>query len=91
MTIKYAYYLILLINIISLLLMKIDKHKAIKNKYRISEKTLLTLGALFGGLGLYCGMKLFRHKTQKTLFRVLGPLYVFIQSILILLSMKYHI
>ncbi len=89
MTINYTYYLIMLINTITFIIMGVDKLKAIKGKYRIPEKTLLILGFLFGGLGLFLGMRIFRHKTQKTLFRVLAPLYVFLQCLAILMIMKY--
>ncbi|MDQ0157250.1 DUF1294 domain-containing protein [Robertmurraya andreesenii] len=51
------------INILSLLLMYIDKNRAKRNQYRISEKTLW-MAALFGGaLGGVIGMNCFRHKT----------------------------
>ncbi len=46
----------------------IDKLKAKKGAWRISEKTLLLLGALGGALGGLLGMKAFRHKTKHRYF-----------------------
>ena len=46
----------------------IDKRKAKRQKWRISEKTLLLTGLLGGALGALAGMKLFRHKTKHWYF-----------------------
>ena len=54
----------------------IDKHKARKNKWRISEPTLITCAFMMGGVGALLGMYVFRHKTQHTKFRLLIPLAV---------------
>ena len=51
----------------------IDKRKARKDRWRISEKSLLLL-AVFGGIGTFLGMKLFRHKTLKWYFEVVNTL-----------------
>lgn len=61
----------LLINIIALALFRIDKSKAIKGRSRISEFTLLFSSLIGGAMGGVLGMKLFRHKTKKTGFRVI--------------------
>ena len=46
----------------------IDKARAERGAWRISERTLLHL-ALFGGtIGAYAGRALFRHKTRKQPF-----------------------
>lgn len=60
-----------------------DKSKARKGKWRIPEKTLLLFAACFGGLGAFLGMKLFRHKTKHTSFKILVPTFMIIQFILI--------
>lgn len=49
--------------------MMIDKKRAIKHQYRISERTLWTIAIFFGALGLYIGMKNFRHKTKHATFK----------------------
>ncbi|WP_400242724.1 DUF1294 domain-containing protein [Niallia sp. JL1B1071] len=60
---------LVLINILGYLFMRIDKKRAIKHQYRISERTLWTIAILFGALGLYIGMKTFRHKTKHATFK----------------------
>ena len=50
---------------------------------RIPEKMLLFLAFCFGGIGAFCGMQIFRHKTRKPLFRVLVPLSVVINFALL--------
>lgn len=60
----------IIINVVSLLLISIDKRKAIKRNHRISEITFFTLSLLGGFIGIYLGMILVRHKTQKLSFQL---------------------
>ena len=46
----------------------IDKIKAKKGKWRISESMLLSLGFLGGAVGALLSMELFRHKTKHWYF-----------------------
>ncbi len=62
-------YYILAINIITLAVYGLDKYLARTNRYRISEKNLLTLALAGGTIGAYIGQKLFRHKTMKASFQ----------------------
>ena len=41
-----------------------DKKLAQKKQWRIPEARLLTIAALFGSIGMWCGMYLFHHKTK---------------------------
>ena len=68
--------LIIIINILTFLLMGIDKFFAIKNHWRISEKTLLLSAILGGGIGSFLGMITSRHKTKKILFKIIIPLSI---------------
>lgn len=68
--------ILLILNLISFCLYFIDKRKAIKNKQRISEKTLLLSAFLFGSIGAIVGMYLCRHKTKKLKFTILVPLFL---------------
>ena len=61
-------------NLVVFLLYGIDKLKAIRNSWRISEKTLLVSAFLLGGVGAFFGMRIWRHKTQHTSFKLLVPL-----------------
>ena len=49
---------ILAVNIATFLLYGIDKYKAKKGKWRISEATLLTMAAIGGSIGAWAGMRL---------------------------------
>ena len=51
-------------NVAAFLLMGDDKKRAIQQKLRITEKTLLLMALLGGSLGAYMGMQSFRHKTK---------------------------
>lgn len=53
--------------------MLIDKQKAKRGSWRISEKTLFILTLLGGGIGTIVGMYLFRHKTKKVYFTIGFP------------------
>ena len=59
----------LVLNLCAFCLYKIDKEKAKKGKWRITERTLL-LSAVPGGIGARLGMTVWHHKTQKWYFRV---------------------
>jgi len=48
----------------------IDKRKAVKNKWRISERTLIFFTLVGGGIGAFLGMRLVRHKTKRWKFRI---------------------
>ena len=87
-TILYIYIALLAImDIVAFAAYGMDKRKAKKNAWRTSEKTLLLLAACFGGIGAFLGMKVFRHKTQHTSFRIIVPLCALIQiAVLVLLA-----
>lgn len=64
---------LLFISILTFFLFGLDKSKARRSAWRISERTLLllcTLGGCYGGLA---GMYVFHHKTKKPKFFVLIP------------------
>ena len=65
---KIINYYLIFINIYQLIQMGLDKYFAIKNKRRISEKTLIITTLLGGSIGGIFGMKIFRHKTKKFKF-----------------------
>ncbi|MBR6823290.1 MAG: DUF1294 domain-containing protein [Clostridia bacterium] len=64
-----------------------DKLKAERNKWRISERTLLLL-AFFAPFGAIAGMLIFRHKTRKKLFTVLVPLFLAVHLFVIIMVLK---
>jgi uncharacterized membrane protein YsdA (DUF1294 family) len=60
-------------NIAGFLTMGIDKRRAVKNRWRIPERTLFLVALLGGGIGSYLGMHSFRHKTKHMSFRIVLP------------------
>lgn len=68
-----------IINIISFVLMALDKYFAIRKRWRISEMTLLLISALGGSLGTVIGMIVCRHKTSKAKFRYGVPVLILLQ------------
>jgi Predicted membrane protein len=59
------------INLITFIFFGIDKVKARKKNWRIPEKTLFILSFIGGSIGALFAMKKFRHKTQKSEFKML--------------------
>lgn len=74
---------IFIINIISFILMGIDKRAAKNNMYRIPEKAFFSISFLLGSLGTYIGMYKFRHKTKHLSFKVLIPILLIVNIICI--------
>ena len=62
-------FYILCINVVTLIVYGIDKYKAKKAKWRISEATLLLLAILGGSIGAWIGMKIWHHKTMHKKFK----------------------
>ena len=73
-----AYYL-LAINAVAFIMYGIDKYKAKKDKWRISEATLLLLAVLGGSIGAWMGMKVWHHKTMHKKFKYAIPAILLIQ------------
>ena len=76
------------INIFSFFLYKSDKEKAKKKKWRISEKTLLTLGFAGGGIGALSAMHIFRHKTKHYYFWVCNILGIIADTVIVALIFR---
>ena len=85
MTEALLYYLIV-INVVTLIVYGIDKVKAMKGKWRISEATLLILAAIGGSIGALLGMKVWHHKTMHKKFKYGLPLILLVQIALIALT-----
>lgn len=81
-----AYFII--INIVSFALYGLDKRKAIRKKWRISERNLFGIAVFGGALGALFAMVFFRHKTQHILFKVGVPAVLIVQVLLILILKK---
>lgn len=67
--------IIIIINIIAFLIMMVDKIKSRKHGYRrISEGKIFFMAAIFGSVGVYLGILIFRHKVKKWYFVIGIPL-----------------
>ncbi|MEJ9282331.1 MULTISPECIES: DUF1294 domain-containing protein [Ureibacillus] len=74
----------MILSAICFTLMGIDKSKARKKKWRISERTLLFVAIIGGACGGLIGMYLFHHKTKHSVFAFGLPFLSAIQIILIM-------
>lgn len=70
---------LLAINIASFFLYGIDKYKARKGRWRISEATLLLMAVIGGSIGAWSGMRLWHHKTMYKKFKYGIPLIITFQ------------
>lgn len=87
----YFMLYILGINLLGFILIKLDKSYAIKNKYRISEKTFFIISALLGSVGVYIGMYTFRHKTKHINFTVMVPVLFILNIFTVYAIFKYDL
>ena len=76
---SYLAYYLLSINAVTFIVYGIDKYKAKKAKWRISEATLLLLAVLGGSIGAWIGMKVWHHKTMHKKFKYGIPAILLIQ------------
>lgn len=72
-------YCLFAINAITFVVYGIDKYKAKKAKWRISEATLLLLAVLVGSIGAWMGMRVWHHKTMHRKFKYGIPALLLMQ------------
>ena len=70
---------LLAINIATFFLYGIDKYKAKKGRWRISEATLLLMAVIGGSIGAWVGMRIWHHKTMHKKFKYGIPLIIIMQ------------
>ena len=83
------YYLIV-INVVTFLVYGIDKVKAKRGYWRISEVTLLMLAVIGGSIGALLGMKVWHHKTMHKKFKYGLPLILLAQIALLVYLAQRH-
>ena len=69
---------IVVINLVSFMMFGIDKYKARRGQWRISEATLLAVAAIGGSIGARMGMKVWHHKTLHSKFRYGVPIILLV-------------
>jgi len=80
---------VVIVNIIGFIMMGMDKAKAKKHAWRISEAALFFVALIGGSLGSILGMQLFRHKTKHWYFKWGMPLILVVQIALVIFILKY--
>lgn len=70
---------LLAVNIATFFLYGIDKYKAKKGRWRISEATLLLMAVIGGSSGAWAGMRLWHHKTMHKKFKYGIPAIIIMQ------------
>ena len=66
-------------NLLAFALMGLDKRRAKRGAWRISEKSLFLPPLLGGTVGAILGMRVFHHKTKHWYFRIFFPLLAIVQ------------
>lgn len=74
------------INLLAFVLFGLDKWKARRGAWRISENALMLLAVLGGSLGALAGMRVFRHKTRHRKFSIGVPLLLVLDVALAVLG-----
>ena len=69
---------IVVINLVSFMMFGIDKYKARRGQWRISEAALLAVAAIGGSIGAWMGMKVWHHKTLHSKFRYGVPIILLV-------------
>ena len=72
------------INIVTFFMYGIDKWKAKRSKWRISEATLLGMAIIGGSIGAWLGMRVWHHKTMHKKFQFGIPLIIVAQIALMI-------
>ncbi|AHC43187.1 hypothetical protein BAMY_13430 [Bacillus amyloliquefaciens] len=78
-----------LINGYGFWIMGADKRRAKAHRWRISEKRIWLTAAMFGSLGVWIGMRTFRHKTKHKSFLYGVPLLFLTEAALVLMYLMY--
>ena len=76
---RYIVFYLIVINVLALALMGLDKRRARRGAWRISEKALFLSAILGGSIGAILGMQIFRHKTKHWYFAIGMPLILLLQ------------
>ena len=92
MEINYGFSLVpiwlIATSLLGFALMGVDKQRAKNHAWRISERTLLLIAFIGGGIGSLAGMLLFRHKTKHVKFIVLVPLAIILNIAVAILLIR---
>ncbi|QGQ48839.1 DUF1294 domain-containing protein [Metabacillus sediminilitoris] len=85
---NYIIIYYLLLNIVSFLIMGIDKNRAKRGEWRIREATLWWLAVIGGAIGGYIGMRVYHHKTKHVSFKFGFPILTIFHLLLFMYLLK---
>ena len=77
-------YILICINVVTVIVYGIDKFKAKQGSWRISEAALLSLAVIGGSIGALLGMQVWHHKTMHKKFKYGLPLILLAQIALMI-------
>ena len=86
---KIAFFYLLAVSFISVLVCSYDKFAAKKGLRRIREASLMSLSFLGGSVAMYITMRIIRHKTRHTKFMLGIPLMIILQIAAIVLISRF--
>ena len=72
------------VNVVTFFMYGVDKWKAKRSKWRVSEAVLIWMAVLGGSIGAWLGMKVWHHKTQHKKFKYGLPLILIAQLVLVI-------
>ena len=88
---EYIYLYLIFINLASFICFFIDKKRAKRKMWRISEAFLLGISILGGAFGSILGMKIFHHKNRKKKFSLGLPLIWILNIFLLYYILNFNI
>ena len=80
---KYLLIWLAVINLLAFIITAADKRAAENHRWRVPERTLLTIAFFGGAAGEWAAMLLCRHKTKKARFCVGVPLMLLMHIVLL--------
>ncbi len=76
---------LLIVNVVGFVMMGMDKRRAQKGAWRISEASLFLVAAIGGSIGSIAGMQVFHHKTKHWYFKYGMPAILILQILIFVL------
>ncbi len=86
---KYIILYFVIINTLSLIMIRSDKRKAKNHSWRIPESLIFTSSFLGGAIGTLLGMEFFRHKTKHIKFKIGIPVLIIVNLLVYYLVLSY--
>ena len=82
MLFKIVVAYLIVINLCSFIMMRLDKGYARASKRRIPEKTFVMISVFGGAVGVILGTYAFRHKTKHLKFTVFIPFILIVELVI---------